>query len=307
MKKILKWIGIVLGGLLGLLLLAVLGLYAKTRIQFSKTYDVQVESIVIPTGAESIQHGKHLTVILCRECHSDDLGGTPNWLVIPNIGVISPPNITSRQGSVITNFTDEDWIRVLRYGVKPDGKSVFVMRSMDYQYLSDEDLGDILAYVKSAPPVDRDENLDGNYHLTFLGNVAYGAGAFGDLLAAGRINHENLPSSFPASGVTSEYGKYLVDINGCGSCHGAQLAGGQPSDPNSVLAPNLTPGGELIAWTDADFIQAMRTGIALSGHQLNPKFMPWKYEGKMTNDELKAIFMYLQSLPGLPTSTERAE
>jgi hypothetical protein len=42
MKKISKWIGIVLGGLLGLLLLATLGLYAKTRIQFSKTYDAQV-------------------------------------------------------------------------------------------------------------------------------------------------------------------------------------------------------------------------------------------------------------------------
>ena len=63
---------------------------------------------------------------------------------------------------------------------------------------------------------------------------------------------------------------------------------------------------ELIAWTDADFIQTLRTGVALSGHPLNPKFMPWPYKGRMTDDELKAIFLYLQSLPKLPTSTASA-
>lgn len=308
MKKLLKWIGIVFGGLLGLLLLAALGLYAKTRIQFNRTYDMQVEPVVIPTDAQSIAPGKHLAFILCAECHGEDLGGKPNWLVLPNIGVISPPNLTSGKGSVTANFSDEDWVRLLRHGVKPDGHSVFVMRSVDYQYLSDVDLGDILAYIKTVPPVDRrDENLTGNYHLSILGNIAYGAGAFGDVLAADRIDHDHLPSSFPAPGVTAEYGKYLVDINGCSSCHGAQLAGGHPADPNSILAPNLTPGGELIAWTDADFLRALHTGVALSGHQLNPKFMPWPYKGKMTDDELKAIFLYLQSLPKLPTSTERAE
>ena len=308
MKKILKWIGIVLGGLLGLLLLAALGLYAKTSSQINKTYDVQVKSIIIPTDVDSIEHGKHLTDVLCAECHGEDLGGKSNWLAIPNIAVISPPNITSGQGSVTTDFSEEDWIRVLRHGIKPDGKSVFIMRSTDYQYLSDEDLGDILAYLKSAPLVDRaDENLHGNYRITFLGNVAYGAGAFGDELAAGRIDHNNLPSSFPAPGATAEYGEYLVNIHGCRSCHGAQLAGGQPSNPDSGLAPNLTPGGELIAWTDADFLRAMRTGVALSGHQMNPQFMPWPYKGKMTDDELKATFLYLQSLPKLSTSTERAQ
>lgn len=106
--------------------------------------------------------------------------------------------------------------------------------------------------------------------------------------------------------MTAEYGEYLVNINGCRACHGAQLAGGKPSDPNSPLAPNLTPGGELIAWTDADFIQTLRTGVALSGNLLNPKFMPWPYKGRMTDDELKAIFLYLQSLPKLPTSTASA-
>lgn len=118
-----------------MLLLAALGLYAKTRIQFNKTYDVQVRSIAIPSDSASSEHGKHLTYVLCAECHGEDLGGISALIAIPNIAVISPPNITSGQGSVITTFTDVDWIRVLRHGVKPDGRSVFIMRSMDYQYL----------------------------------------------------------------------------------------------------------------------------------------------------------------------------
>jgi hypothetical protein len=115
MKKVLKWIGILFGGLIGLLLLVALALCAKTRIQFNKTYDVKVESIAIPVDSASLEHGKHLTYILCAECHGEDLGGKPNWLVLPNIGVISPPNLTSGKGSVTANFSDADWARLLRH------------------------------------------------------------------------------------------------------------------------------------------------------------------------------------------------
>ena len=108
MKRALKFIGIVLGGLLGLILLAAVGLYAKTKMQLNKTYDVQVESVVIPTDTESIEHGKHLATVLCAECHGDDLGGMPNWIALPGLAVVSPPNLTAGQGSVTADFTDED-------------------------------------------------------------------------------------------------------------------------------------------------------------------------------------------------------
>src|SRR5512138_45432 len=124
MKKVLKWIGIILGASLGSILLIVLGFYAKTRIEFNRIYDVKVETMVIPADANSIEHGKHLASVLCAECHGDDLGGTPNWKVLPGIATISPPNITMGKGSAIANFTDEDLVRILRHGVKPDGKSI---------------------------------------------------------------------------------------------------------------------------------------------------------------------------------------
>jgi mono/diheme cytochrome c family protein len=306
MKKILKFIGIALGSLVGLVLLFALVMYAKTRMEFNKTYDVKVEAVTIPTDAASINFGKHLAIVLCMECHGDDLGGVPNWNVIPGLAVISTPNLTSGNGGAGREFNDADWVRVLRHGVIPEGRSVFIMPANEFYYLSDKDLGDLLAYVKSVPPVDK-EVPDPHAKFTFAGNVLYGIGAFGNLLRASAIDQVNRPASFPAPGVTAEYGNYLIDINGCRACHGAQLSGGKPSDPASPLAPNLTKGGELNAWKEADFIHTLRTGITLSGHELNPRFMPWTYKSKMTDEELQAIWAYLESLPALPTSTSPSE
>ena len=62
--------------------------------------------------------------------------------------------------------------------------------------------------------------------------------------------------------------------------------------------PNLTTGGEVAFWSEEEFIATMRTGVTPGGHQLN-EYMPWKYFGQMTDDELKAVWLYLQSLPAL--------
>jgi hypothetical protein len=56
--------------------------------------------------------------------------------------------------------------------------------------------------------------------------------------------------------------------------------------------------GEMKGWSEEQFITTMRTGITPGGKQLI-EFMPWKYFGQMTDDELKAVWMYLQSLPAL--------
>jgi hypothetical protein len=50
----------------------------------------------------------------------------------------------------------------------------------------------------------------------------------------------------------------------------------------------------------------LRTGVKPDGQQIN-KFMPWNWKGQMTDDELKAVWAYLKSLPALPTSTAPAE
>ena len=103
----------------------------------------------------------------------------------------------------------------------------------------------------------------------------------------------------PARGVSVEYGGYLVETNDCRVCHGPQLNGGPYPDPTiTLISPNLTPGGEVGLWTEEQFINTLRTGTAPSGHQLG-EHMPWKTYKLMTDDELKAIFMYLHSIPKL--------
>lgn len=263
MKKILKWIGTVLGGLIALVLLVALVLYTKSRLEFSRKYDIQVEAVTVPADAAAIEHGQHLATTLCMECHAKDLGGTPNWFDGGPIGGANTPNLTSGKGGLGSQLTDKDLVRVLWHGVKPDGTSVFIMPAQDFYHMSDRDLGDLIAYIRSIPPVDR-EAASPQLHFTFLGNVMYGAGVFGNLLRAGEVDQVNRPV-VPEPGLSVEYGQYLVNINGCHDCHGAQLAGGKPGDPSSPLAPNLTPGGELRAGRRRILLKPCAPGLPLQG------------------------------------------
>jgi hypothetical protein len=75
MRRVLKWIGIVLGSLIGLMLVAGVVLYVMGNARLNKTYDFPPSNLEIPTDAESIEYGRHRVEILCAGCHGDDLGG----------------------------------------------------------------------------------------------------------------------------------------------------------------------------------------------------------------------------------------
>src|SRR5262245_49806913 len=119
MKKFFKWAGIVLGSLLALLIVVFFVLAFKGRSMMNKTYDVQVESLTIPTDSESISNGEHWVKAECIGCHGDDLSGGP-FFEAP-FGYFDAINLTPGEGGIGTEFSDEDWVRALRHGVKPDG------------------------------------------------------------------------------------------------------------------------------------------------------------------------------------------
>lgn len=285
MRKLLKWIGIILGGLIGLIVLAAIGLYVSVNLRLSKIYTIRPETVAIPTDAPSVARGQHWASIYCTGCHGDDLGGTA-FFEDPAVGSIPAPNLTAGKGGAGSEFTDADWVRALRHGVDPQGKPLLIMPSGDLYYLSDGDLGDIIAYVKSVPPVDKEWD---KYKVTPMARILMALGAFGDVLGVEVIDHNGPRPAAPAAGVTVEYGDYLVRTFGCRTCHGRELAGGKSPDPQAPPAPNLTPGGALRAWAEADFITAVRTRLS--------EFMPWKDLRNMTDDELKAVWLYVQSQP----------
>lgn len=293
MKKIFKWIGIALGSLVGLILVLVAVFYVLGNSRLNKTYNFPPDNIAVPTDAESLARGEHLATMICTGCHSTDLGGVANWFPPGPFGSMDSPNLTSGKGGIAEEFkTDEDYVRAIRHGVDPEGKPIFMPATVAFASMSDEDLGAILAYLKTVPPVDRENN---GRNFSALAKIMLGAGMFGNLPVEA-VNHAAHVTA-PAAGVTVEYGQYLVEVMDCKSCHGQQLAGGPHPDPSvKVLVPNLTRG-KMAAWSEQDFITAMRTGVTLSGHEMNPKYMPWKEIGLASDDELKAIFMYLQSPP----------
>ncbi len=103
-----------------------------------------------------------------------------------------------------------------------------------------------------------------------------------------------------------ERGKYLVTMGDCVACHsapgGQPFAGGRAIETpfGKLVSPNITPDVEtgLGAWTDEDFVRAMREGIDREGKHLYPAF-PYVYYTHVTRDDVVAIRNYLATLPSV--------
>jgi len=301
MKKVFKWIGIVLGSLVGLFLVVSVVLYSMGNARLNKTYDFPPSNIVIPTDTASIEYGKHRAESLCEGCHSKDLSGIENWFNAGPLGTVDSANLTAGVGGVGQEFTsDEDYVRAIRHGIDPEGKPLFMPAVVSTSQLSDTDLASIIAYIKTVPPVDHKTN---GKNFKPLAKILLAAGKLGKLPVES-VSH-NTQVTAPERGVSVEYGDYLVNTNDCHVCHGPNLNGGPFPDPTRIkISPNLTPGGELDFWTEEQFINTIRTGVTPSGHELDPSFMPWNDFRLFSDDELKAVWLYLQSVPKLEQYTE---
>ena len=300
MRRVLKWIGIVLGSLVGLILVLAFSLYLIGNARLNKTYHFSPSNIAVPTDAASIAYGKHRAESLCEGCHGPDLSGINKFFNAPPLGIIDSANLTAGEGGIGREFTSvEDYVLAIRHGVDEKGQPIYMPAVPATSHLSDKDLGSIIAYLKTVPPVNNQTN---GHHFTPLAKILLAAGVLGKLPVE-EVSHVAHVSA-PPVGVTAAYGKYIVDINDCRICHGANLNGGQFPDPTQKrITPNLTPGGEPGFWTEEQFINTIRTGATPSGHPLDPKLMPWKDFRNLSDDELKAIFIYLHSLPKLPQYT----
>lgn len=287
LKRTFKWIGIVFGGLLVLAAVLVGILYASGSARLARRYDVRVDSIAIPSDPESLEAGKKWAAVLCTDCHGMDFSGEA-LIDDPAIGFIAAPNLTSGPGGVGSSFSDADWIQVLRHGIDPrEGRALIAMPSMNYFYLSDADLGELIAYLETIPP--RENNMSGP-RISFMGKVLLAAGAFGkDILPAESISHNGSRPAAVAPGPDVEYGGYLVRVTGCRDCHGENLTGGKSPEPGAPHAPDITSSGALGTWSKETFINSVRT--------LNSMEMPWLMLKPLEDSELEAIYLYLQSQP----------
>ena len=296
MRKVLKWIGIVLGSLIGLLLVVGTVMFLLGNARFNKTYEFPSSNIVLPTDESSLELGKHRVQSLCAGCHGEDLGGIENWFNSPPLGIVDTANLTSGKGGVGATYTDEDYVGAIRHGIDSQGKPIFMPAVVSTAFLSNEELGAIIAYIRTLPPVDRE--LKGE-RLSPVAKIMLTAGILGDLPVE-LVNHATDVTAPPAEASVA-YGEYMVNSHDCRICHGPNLNGGPFPDPTvPVISPNITPGGEVAGWTEEEFINTIRTGVKPDGYGMNPSLMPWMDYAKFYDHELQAIYMYLISLDALP-------
>ena len=293
MHKTLRTVVRIILTILSLAVVLIAVLYFTGQARFRQQFeDVRAEVIPIRTSPEALAVGEKWAETLCTNCHAPDLSGRP-LIEDDNIGVIGSPNLTGGAGGVGAFYTNLDWVRALRHGVAPDSTPLMGMPSDAFYFMSDADLGALIAYLKSVPPVDNDVSAT---RLKPLAYIMVSIGAFGDVFPAEHIQHDERPE-IPDPGDLVSYGQYLVRVGDCANCHGSNLSGGESPVPGSPLAPNITPGGTIAFWTPEEFIATIRTGETPYGRQLNREYMPWDEYSNLSDEELTAILMYLQWLP----------
>jgi len=297
MKGFLKWLTIILGGLLGLVLIIGLILYGIGQARLNKVYDITPYNVELPADEKDLLEGKRIFQYRgCEACHGEELQGVV-YLENPAIGQVITPNLTSGEGGIGAERTDLDLIRAVKYGVSSDGKALLFMPSTEFYYLSDLDLGRVLAYIRSKPAVD---NLPEPSELSTTGFIVMNLTQEITFLPVELIPIEEEPPAAPEPGLTAEYGEYLA--LSCVVCHGLELSGGEIPGfpPEWPAAGNLTsgPGSRLPTWGEEGFIEIIQNGEK-HGRAIHPDYMPWTSYRHMNDLELGAVYSYLMGLEPL--------
>lgn len=309
----------VLGAILAVVLLAVLG--GAVFILGMRPQKRPAPALKVEATPEKLARGRYLAenVSVCFHCHSQaDLSvfGTPpkpGTLAGGGMclgadddfpGAMCAPNITPDADTGLGQWTDGEIVRAIREGVSRDGRALMpIMPYGVYRGMADEDVEAIVAYLRTLPPLRSSfppTQLDFpvNLIIRFIPKPLEGAVA-----APSRADHR-------------AYGQYLVAMGGCGECHtptndkhepvpGKLLAGGQefPLAKGAVVrSVNITPHKTGLGDVSRGvFISLFKQhALAESMRQVplaRNTVMAWRAYAGMTEEDLGAIYDYLQTVP----------
>lgn len=297
MRRLLRWSLRLLVVVLIVVAAAVAYVYVASARLLARTYSItSLPDVPVPSDAASLARGKYLVehVAMCTNCHGDDLGGK----VVADsavMGRLASANLTGGRGGIGATYSNQDFVRAILHGVRRDGRTVVFMPSADYTFTA-ADLGALIAYVRSVPPVDRAPAP------VSVGPMGRALGLFTDfpLAPAARIDHAAVRfATTPDTGDATATGAYLVAAAGCRGCHGAHFEGGGGPPPG---ASNITPVG-IGGWSEQQFIRAIRDHTRPDGSVID-EAMPRAY-GEMADQDLRAIFAFLREVPPAGEKTTR--
>ena len=289
MSKPVRILRNVLFGLVALAGLAWATVYALSERILRRHWEVPTVAVAVPEDAAAIERGRHLAVTRgCFSCHGDHLQGNV-FFEEEHVARLAAPNLArlARERPV------ESLERSIRRGVRPDGTTVRGMPSETFYELTDADLGALLAYLRSAPVVER---ALPETEVWSLGRLGLATGKY--RLAPQLIDPARRRRDVPAPGDALAEGRYLARTT-CIECHGIDLHG-DPAGPEP--SPNLA----LVAsYTAEQFERLMRTGVPAGGQQL--QMMAGVAKGRFahfTDEEIAALYQYLRLLAD-PTAADR--
>lgn len=270
--------------------------------------DLRPSTIGDTTGL--VARGEYIVrdVAVCGHCHAADpqdpdgplAGGLEfrSW----RLGTIGAANLTPDSATGLGTWTEAEIVRAVRNGEDREGDVVApVMPYAWFSGMSDRDATAVARYLKSLEPVRNEVERDPN--------LVY---EFAEVFFLGPEESRTTPA--PERGPTVEYGRYLANhVSLCADCHTPRgglraspdmdrLFAGDADPPDGFPAnpSNLTPDAAtgIGAWSEEDFINTLRTGVNPDGRELHD-FMPWRQLSRMSDDDLRAIYRYLRTVPAI--------
>ena len=279
MPRPLRWISIAVGSLIALGVLGYALVYGLSEREMRRTHEVPAAALTIPTDPDSIQEGRRLATIHgCLDCHGKKAEGRVLF-DDPKIARIIAPNLTA----VVRRYDDAQLAVIVRNGLRPNGRSLFVMPSEAFVWMTDGDLGRIIAFLRSLPPV---PGPDAGVTPGPLGRLGVVTGKF---KTVAQLMAETAPPP-AATSQDAELGRYLA-LTVCAECHGTSLHGA--SNPDFTSSDLRV----VAAYSSEAFTRLVRTGAALGDRQLRT-MSPYARNNlsQLTDSEISALYTYLHAM-----------
>jgi len=278
MAKALRWLGYVVGLLLvlGLIAAATIWVIASSKLNARPT--PHGEHLATPTAAQLADSPRQLHVLGCLGCHGEGLRGDV-FLDEPGVATIYASNLTL----IAAKATDQQLAQAIRQGIGYDGRPLAVMPSQGYQFMTDGEVGAIIAAIRRMPRGGKEQPRPIVGHMGRLGLVLGKLHTAPELVQTFR---ENQAADF---GPEFARGRHIVVVN-CSECHGPSLRG-QEMEPG-VISPDLAIAG---AYDLEQFRTMLRTGVAPGNKDIGLMGRIAKRDFKyLTDEEIDAIHAYLK-------------
>ena len=277
MARALRWFGYLVGVLLVLILLAAVWLWFASNRALNAAVTPRVEQLVQPTQVALADAERRARTLGCVSCHGEGLSGKA-FLDDAKVARLHATNLTE----VASRANDQQIARAIRQGIGSDGRSLLVMPSEAYQYLTDAETAALVAYIRRQPRTGEPSPPRRIGPLARLG-LAMGSFRTTPVLAA-----DYRQRIAPDLGPDTAAGRHLA-LTTCSGCHGGDLAGRRVSP--EMTSPDLTIAG---AYDLPAFTRLMRDGIAPGGKHLKTMRDVARNDSRFYTDaEIAALHAYL--------------